>query len=99
MLDLADLINAASKLDRSERAALISSLLENLETSPHHVTDDEALDRLESLKSGKTKGLTDEQFWAACPPRLSFPPTSSPPKKDPPGVAPEGNLTVQTCKI
>lgn len=66
MPNVAELLREASKLDRHDRAELVSSLLEDLDPNPHHVTDDEALRRLEQLKSGAVKGLSEEEFWRAC---------------------------------
>ncbi|MES2658387.1 MAG: addiction module protein [Verrucomicrobiota bacterium] len=66
MSDVAELLKKASKLDRVDREELISSLLEDLDQNPHHVSDEEALRRLEDLKSGKVKGLSEEEFWKAC---------------------------------
>lgn len=56
----------ASKLDLPERAELVSSLLENLDPEPHYDSDGEVLGRLEELRSGKVKGLSEEKFWKAC---------------------------------
>lgn len=66
MSHVAELLKEASKLDRTDRAELVSSLLEDLDPNPHHVTDEEALQRLEDLKSGRVKGLSEEEFWKAC---------------------------------
>lgn len=66
MSQVTDLLKEASKLDRLERAELISALLEDLDASPHHVSDEEALKRLQDLKSGEVKGLPEEEFWKAC---------------------------------
>lgn len=66
MSQVADLLKKASKLDRLDRAELVSSLLEDLDSSPHYVSDEEALERLHEMKSGKVKALTDEEFWKAC---------------------------------
>ena len=63
---VADLLKEASKLNRIDRAELGSSLLEELDPDPHYVTDEEALERLEELKSGSVKGLSEEDFWKAC---------------------------------
>lgn len=60
------LLKEASKLDLSERAELVSLLLEDLEPKPNYVSDEEVFERLEELKSGKVKGLTNEEFWQAC---------------------------------
>ncbi len=60
------LLKEASKLDLTERAELVSLLLEDLEPKPNYVSDEEVFERLEELKSGKVKGLTDEEFWQAC---------------------------------
>lgn len=66
MSHVAELLKEASKLDRIDRAELISSLLEDLDPNPHYVTDEEAVRRLADLKSGKVKGLSEEEFWEAC---------------------------------
>lgn len=66
MSHVADLLKEASKLDLPARAELISSLLEDLDPSPHYVSDEEALQRLQELKSGAVKGLSEEEFWKAC---------------------------------
>jgi hypothetical protein len=66
MSNVAELLKEASKLDRMGRAELVSSLLEDLDPNPHYVTDEEAIQRLEDLKSGKVKGLSEEEFWKAC---------------------------------
>ena len=63
---VAELLKEASKLNRIDRAELVSSLLEELDPDPHYVTDEEALERLEELKSGSVKGLSEEDFWKAC---------------------------------
>jgi len=69
MSNVAELLKEASKLDRSDRAELVSSLLEDLDASPHYVTDEEALRRVDDLRSGKVKGLSEEEFWTACLPQ------------------------------
>ena len=66
MSNVGDLLKEASKLDRIDRAELVSSLLEDLDPNPHYVTDEEALERLEDLKSGRVKGLSEAEFWKAC---------------------------------
>lgn len=66
MPHVADLLKEASKLDRIDRAKLVSSLLEDLDPDPHYVTDEEALERLEELKSGRVNGLPEAEFWKAC---------------------------------
>jgi hypothetical protein len=66
MSPVAELLKKASELDRIDRAELISLLLEDLDPNPHYVTDEEALQRLEDLKSGRVKGLSEEEFWKAC---------------------------------
>jgi hypothetical protein len=66
MPDVAELLKEASKLDRIERAELISSLLEDLDPNPHWVSDEEAMSRLKDLKSGAVKGLSEDEFWKAC---------------------------------
>lgn len=60
------LLKEASKLNLPDRAELVSSLLEDLDPDPHYVSDEEVLERLEELRSGKVKGLTNEEFWKAC---------------------------------
>jgi len=66
MTKVATLLKEASKLDLQDRAELVSSLLEDLDPEPHYVSDEEVLERLEELKSGKVKGLSTEEFWKAC---------------------------------
>lgn len=66
MTQVTALLKEASKLDLPERAELVSSLLEDLDPEPHYVTDGEVLERLEELRSGKVKGLSEEEFWKAC---------------------------------
>lgn len=66
MSQVAELLKEASKLDPQERAELISSLLEDLDPAPYWVSDEEALRRLDDLKSGKVKELSEEEFWKAC---------------------------------
>jgi hypothetical protein len=63
---VAELLKEASKLDPLDRAELVSSLLEDLDPSPHWVTNEEVFQRLEDLKSGRVKGLSEEEFWKAC---------------------------------
>ena len=66
MSQVAELIKEASKLGPLDRAELVSSLLEDLDSSPHFVSDEDALERLEQLTSGKVKGLSEVDFWQAC---------------------------------
>jgi putative addiction module component (TIGR02574 family) len=66
MTQVTALLKEASKLDLPERVELVSSLLEDLDAEPHYVSDEEIMERLEELKSGKVKGLTEEEFWKAC---------------------------------
>lgn len=66
MSQVAELLKEASKLDRFERVELVSALLEDLDPSPYDVSDEEALQRLQDLKSGKVDGLSEEDFWKAC---------------------------------
>lgn len=66
MRQVAALLKEALKLDPTERAELVSWLLEDLDPEPHYVSDEEVLERFEELKSGKVKGLTKEKFWKAC---------------------------------
>lgn len=66
MSHVEELLREASKLGRTDRAELISSLLEDLDPTPHSVTDAEAMQRLEDLKSGKVEGLSEGEFWKAC---------------------------------
>jgi hypothetical protein len=65
MSHVAELLKEASKLDRIDRAELISSLIEDLDPNPHCVTDEEVMQRLEELKSGRVQGLSEEEFWKA----------------------------------
>ena len=66
MSQVADLLKEASKLDLPGRTELVSSLLEDLDARPHYVSDEEALRRVEELRSGRVKGLSEEEFWQAC---------------------------------
>jgi len=66
MSQVAVLLKEASKLDRLDRVELISSLLEDFDTTPHYVSDEEAIRRLSDLKSGMVEGLSEEEFWKAC---------------------------------
>ena len=66
MSQVAVLLKEASKLDRLDRVELISSLLEDFDPTPHYVSDEEAIRRLDDLTSGKVEGLSEEEFWKAC---------------------------------
>ena len=66
MSQVAQLLNDASSLDSVDRLELVSSLLEDLDPSPHYVTDEEALKRRDDLVSGKVTGLSEDEFWKAC---------------------------------
>lgn len=44
----------------------VSPLLEDLDSSPNCVSDEEAMRRFHELKVGTVKGLSDEEFWVAC---------------------------------
>jgi hypothetical protein len=66
MSQVAELLKEASKLDRLDRVELISSLLEDFDPTPHYVSDEEAMRRLDELKSGEVVGLSEEEFWKAC---------------------------------
>lgn len=66
MSQVTELLKEASKLDVHDRTELISPLLEQHDSGPHYVSDEEALQRLEDLKSGKVEGLSKEEFWKAC---------------------------------
>jgi hypothetical protein len=65
MSQVTALLKEASKLDLTDRAELVSSLLEDLDPRPHYVSDEEVMERLEELKSGKVQGLSVEEFWKA----------------------------------
>ncbi len=66
MSRVAELLKEVSKLDQIDRTELVSSLLEDLDSSPHYVSDEEALIRLHELRSGSVQGLSEEEFWEAC---------------------------------
>jgi putative addiction module component (TIGR02574 family) len=66
MLQVTQLLKEAAKLDMRERVELVSSLLEELDSSPHDVSAEEAQQRLEELKSGTVTGLSEDEFWKAC---------------------------------
>ncbi len=62
MAQVAELSKQASQLNLSDRAELVSSLLEDLDPNPHFVSDEEAFRRLQELKSGKVAGLRSAMF-------------------------------------
>jgi putative addiction module component (TIGR02574 family) len=66
MSQVTALLKEASKLALPDRVELVSSLLEDLDPEPHSVSDEEVMERLEELKSGKVQGLSTEEFWKAC---------------------------------
>jgi hypothetical protein len=66
MTQVEALLKEASKLDLPDRAELVSSLLEDLDPKPHYVSDEEVMERLEEIKSGKVQGLAKGEFWKAC---------------------------------
>lgn len=66
MSQVVEMLKEASKLDRLDRAELVSCLLESLDPNPHCVTDEEASQRLQDLKSGSVQGLSEEEFWKVC---------------------------------
>lgn len=66
MANVAEILKEASKLDRVDRTELVSSLLEDLDPSPHYVSDKEVQQRLDDLKSGKVVGLSEDEFWKEC---------------------------------
>lgn len=66
MSEVEELIKKASVLGIDDRTELVSSLLEELDPHLHYVSDQEAEQRLQDLKSGKVKGLSEEEFWKAC---------------------------------
>ena len=66
MSNVAEILKEASKLDRVDRTELVSSLLEDLDPNPHFVSDEEVQQRIDDLKSGKVKGLSEDEFWEAC---------------------------------
>ncbi len=66
MSNVAEILKEASKLDRVDRTELVSSLLKDLDPSPHYVSDEEVQQRFDDLKSGKIEGLSEAEFWKAC---------------------------------
>lgn len=66
MSNVTELLQKAAELDRTDRAELVASLLEDLDPHPHWISDEEALRRLDDLKAGRVKGLSEEEFWKAC---------------------------------
>ncbi len=62
MSQVAELLKEVSKLDAQDRAELISSLLKDLDPRPHYVSDEEAFQRLHDSKSGRVKGLSEDEF-------------------------------------
>ena len=66
MVTVASILDDASRIDYSQRVELISALMEDLDPSPHHVSDQEGHQRLEELRSGAAQPLGEEEFWKAC---------------------------------
>lgn len=66
MTQVAELLKEASKLNLADRTELVSSLLEDMDSSPHCVSDEEAMRRLQELKAGSVIGMSEEEFWKAC---------------------------------
>lgn len=66
MSTVPEILQAAAMLDPHDRAALVASLLEDLDAAPHYVSDDEALRRRNEVRGGTVEGLTEEEFWRAC---------------------------------
>ncbi len=66
MSQVADLRKAVTQLPVHERAALAEFLLDNLETAPLWVDDDEVERRSQELESGAVKGLTRDEFTRLC---------------------------------
>ncbi len=66
MSQVTQILREASSLNSEDRAELVSSLLEDLDPSPHHVSDEEALKRRDELLSGEVTGLSEDEFWKAC---------------------------------
>jgi hypothetical protein len=66
MANVEEILKEASKLDSLDRAKLVSSLLEDLDSNPHCVTDEESLRRVAELRTGEVKGLSEAEFWTAC---------------------------------
>ncbi|WP_369335607.1 addiction module protein [Luteolibacter arcticus] len=66
MSQVSEIRQAASKLSIQERAELAVFLLEDLDDSPHSVSDEEVLRRRDEMASGAVTGLTMEEFRKAC---------------------------------
>jgi hypothetical protein len=66
MTKVAQLREAAADLSGPDRAELAAFLLGTLDDAHHWVDDEEVLRRREELDSGKVRGLTLEEFKAAC---------------------------------
>jgi hypothetical protein len=66
MSQVEKLLTELFKLDPRDRVELVSSLPEDLEPNPRYVSDEGALERLQDLKSGRVKGLSEDEFWKAC---------------------------------
>lgn len=66
MSQVENLLKEASKLDRLDREELVSSLLEDLDSLPHWVSDEETASRLADLKAGWVQGHSEDEFRRAC---------------------------------
>jgi hypothetical protein len=66
MSQVAALIKEASKLNAFDRVELVSSLLEDLDPTPHWVSNEEAHQRFAELRSGSVPSLSEKEFWEAC---------------------------------
>jgi hypothetical protein len=66
MSQVSEVRDAAARLSTEDRAELAVFLLEGLDDTPHHVSDDEAIRRRDELASGAITGLSRDEFRKAC---------------------------------
>jgi hypothetical protein len=64
--EITQIRQAASHLSQSEKAELAVFLLGSLDDTHYWVDDDEVIRRREELDSGEVRGLTRQEFRAAC---------------------------------
>ena len=66
MSNVLEILKDVSKLDLVDKTELVSYLLEDLDPNPHYVSDKEVKQRLDELRSGAVRGLSEDEFWNAC---------------------------------
>ncbi len=66
MTQLAELRDAAIRLEESDRAELAAFLLGSLDAGHHFVADEEAVRRRDELDSGAVEGISRDEFNRLC---------------------------------